>query len=598
MLIPDKISNTTTTVNQFLTVLFSPATLKANPECALHYFIANDKDPLIAPTLEKWKTSHSITQINQQVTDFLLSPLHVAVLKGKLEAAKILIANGASLSVQDIHGCTPLHLAVMLQNEEMLEVLKKKAAKSDRAALEIRNSNYDTFQNIKESLQNPSQIAPGKIVSYYAKEQNSIVPLTAEAFKTLTKTAYCSTLIASQEILFKRWQRLPKKVKAIPLDRQKALDAYFTKPPKLILSEEVAANGSFSIGLGVKAGESIEKGQILQEFAGELDVDLKSRYALGTKKGSIEPFRYGNEASRVNDGFPNCTWVSAGIKKYFIALNRIENGQWLYTNYGIGHYTTKFGRYAVCDMKVIESFAKNLTIQFVEIAKESGKQGAAPYLRAKLIYIFHTPYVMTYLLLKEKINIGLVEFILSDDTILAMAGLDKSDSNNAKVAINHYKDLISLIKYLHRQPNRALYLEVVAYFLELLEKQPVIVVIQHLRILSSNKERLFTTRAQWEEHKNLIEKSVAIQSETVAAAQGITHPDQIPQETKERLWNIFNKNAGWILRNDNLNLINESLAFGVSNDAQKAVTGLLNRFKQKVSQVLTARQHQADAIKP
>ncbi|MCE5319148.1 MAG: ankyrin repeat domain-containing protein [Parachlamydia sp.] len=319
--------NIQTSIDKFVADLFTPERLKANPQCLLHSFLAKDAAQLVAPTLARWKTDKSIAdKINLQVTDYRLSPLHIAVLKGNRQAASILTEHGASLSSQDIHGCTPLHLAAMLQNQEMLQQLKETAEKTDRAALAVRNSSYDTFEILQESLQNPPKIVPDHIVSYYAKE-NSVTPLTAAAFRALTKTEYCSTILITREILWKRWQKLPKKVKPIDPEVQMALHNYHAHQPKLILGEEVAANGSFSIGLGVKAGESLAKGQIVRIFAGELDVDLDSKYAVASEDGTIEPIRYGNETSRINDGFPNCGRISVGYKKYVIALEPIAQNE-------------------------------------------------------------------------------------------------------------------------------------------------------------------------------------------------------------------------------------------------------------------------------
>ncbi|MCE5319147.1 MAG: hypothetical protein LLG04_17520 [Parachlamydia sp.] len=167
--------------------------------------------------------------------------------------------------------------------------------------------------------------------------------------------------------------------------------------------------------------------------------------------------------------------------------------------------------------------------------------------------------------------------IFREEHGLSLVGLDDVTSNNAKVAKDFYLALSSLLEYLHRKPLRQ---EVLTYFQDLLVKQPVIVTIQHIEFLNSNKDSILNSRSNWDEYKKWVNTSVAIQGEIMGTAQGITRSDQIPAKIAQQLVTIFNTNAASILeiQRQQPDLIPKCLAFGISNEAAGVVIRLLNQF--------------------
>lgn len=163
--------------------------------------------------------------------------------------------------------------------------------------------------------------------------------------------------------------------------------------------------------------------------------------------------------------------------------------------------------------------------------------------------------------------------VISEQTGLEMFGLANTSSNNIKMAKEHYKALIEL---LHTLKGHLLRKDVIAYFQTLLSKQPVILVIQQVEILNKNKKTILANPSNWQAHKKWIDTCVSIQGEIMTAAQGI-YSDQIPQETTHRLLNILNKHVEWSRQIETYfpNIIQDSLAYGVSNEAKTAWMELL-----------------------
>jgi len=57
-----------------------------------------------------------------------ITPLHVAVVKSHHQIAIRLIAAGANVNAKDNDNETPLHVATMISNKSMVELLKKHGA--------------------------------------------------------------------------------------------------------------------------------------------------------------------------------------------------------------------------------------------------------------------------------------------------------------------------------------------------------------------------------------------------------------------------------------------------------------------------------------
>ena len=68
------------------------------------------------------------------------TPLHLACIRGRLDFAKLLLAKGANLNMQDIEGNTPLHYVSEYGHREMLVVLLTNNISKYQPDLKIRNA--------------------------------------------------------------------------------------------------------------------------------------------------------------------------------------------------------------------------------------------------------------------------------------------------------------------------------------------------------------------------------------------------------------------------------------------------------------------------
>lgn len=77
--------------------------------------------------------SSSVWHENLPKTDESFPALHYAVLREYIDAAKLLVKNGANVNVVEKYGKSPLHLAIYCENMEMIDVLLEKGADINHA---------------------------------------------------------------------------------------------------------------------------------------------------------------------------------------------------------------------------------------------------------------------------------------------------------------------------------------------------------------------------------------------------------------------------------------------------------------------------------
>lgn len=386
-----------------------------------------------------------------------LSSLHEAVLKGDKQAASLLLESGASLAVQDDHGCTPLHLAAMLEDKAMLELLLSKA---DPSVQKLRNHNLDTYDDIMRMLTFPPEYPPEQIVCHVMKA-GVLEGITAAEFKELTGTNYCGHLLATKEKLLKRWR-------ALTLDVGNGLsakvDEFHAHPPLLYLEEES--------GWGLKAGERLKPHQIFCCYAGELEAAIPpSPYRLV----GIEPVRYGNEASRANDGFPNCKPSSREYTRYLQAIEEIQPGEGIYFDYMLKH-PVKWGKYVHYRLKEMEEYASHYQDD-----------------KVKAGYLFNTPSAIIHLLLRNLISCEELSF---DEMSVKYFWVK---SKQAKTLHEYIRATFKLLTYLK---GHSLKQDVIDHFDKALFHHPVISVLQTLYIASFNLDKFLSSQEGWNQFKD------------------------------------------------------------------------------------------------
>lgn len=523
-------------------------------ESPLHSYIANASQQ-IPDRLEQLRAKGVLKEeINRKLTKYELSPLHVCAMTKNYQAARLFLENKASLNCQDAQGCTPLHLSAMILDDAMLEIFHSEAEKIDASILDIQNLNHATASMIGQSLRLPNY-SPQKIVCYYKKGKGPLQPLNAEQFRDVTKSIYFPYILATPEHLMENWRNLKEASTDAPLaDFQSyfsaALEEFNVNPPKLYLEEEFSADGSFSLGLGLKAAEKIPKGKIVALYGGELDPPLPiSIY----KMGKIEPVRYGNEASRANDSFPNCTtgglWINGLDQPVFIAAEDIPAGKSIYIDYGIIHQS-KWSHYSLFRLKTLEKFYRNLNLKqeyakYLEMFRTGNYRFIDTYLefryiQAKIKYLLNTPSALAYVFFKEILPYEVGEALLTYEVQFFLNW--KADNNKAKFLIEFLRIIITIIKYSKLIVNKALSKEIFNYFARLVLKHSVIVAVQEIFLIEADIEKLLSDRQVWKAHKKKMEQSIKIKEEILDAAVELHLPEKA-QTAEQKMKDILHINS-------------------------------------------------------
>lgn len=446
-----------------------------------------------------------------------LTPLHEAVLKGDKQTALHLLETGAAL-LQDDHGCTPLHLAALLEDKGMLELLLKGA---DPSVQRLRNHNLDTYEDILRMLTFPPVYPPDQIVCH-VKRGDALQAITALQFKELTGTTYCDHLLATKEKLLKKWITLTIDVNE---DLAAKVDAFYEKPPLLYMEEES--------GWGLKAGEVLKPHQILCCYAGELDADIPSSpYRLV----GIEPVRYGNEASRANDGFPNTKPSSREYTRYLETIEEIQPGEGIYFDYMVKH-PVKWGRYAFYRLKEMEEYASHYTDD-----------------KVKCCYIFNTPSAIIHLALRNLISCEeLFQKPFDELSNLFHWG----QSREAKALYTYIQATFKLLAYLKEHPLRQ---EVIEHFDQALFQHPVVSVLQTLLIASFNPDKFLSSQGAWNEFKAWSLAVMTIEEEILFSE----HPD-LQKHKNSLAWPPFQE------------MLREAASLALSNERSREIILLLGK---------------------
>ena len=77
-------------------------------------------------------------------------PLHIAVSQGDIEAAQVLIANGAKINVKGEEGYTPLHDAIEQKNDKMIQLLLRNGAD-----IKLQNDDGVSAENFAKIISQP-----------------------------------------------------------------------------------------------------------------------------------------------------------------------------------------------------------------------------------------------------------------------------------------------------------------------------------------------------------------------------------------------------------------------------------------------------------
>lgn len=264
-------------------------------------------------------------KINNKFTDFLLTPLHIAVMKGNLIVAKLLLANGANPNATDYKKYTPVHHAHITGDLEMSELLIAYGANpslvnNDKLSVEL-------IQRFTRRITGHEHV---KNVSYDKQCFPNSVNLINE-------------MVVSRQQLVDQWGSANSDL-VVPVASSwyKSYQEYQQNPPSLRI-ERVAKNdigNPINIKMcGVYADSAIEKNTIITEYLGSI-VSKNDNSTSPYRLDQIDSLRYRSVGSMTNDAFPNAMITRIlnleGLEErsFLVAVKDIAPGEeitWDYT---------------------------------------------------------------------------------------------------------------------------------------------------------------------------------------------------------------------------------------------------------------------------
>ena len=307
--------------------------------------------------MEQFLRRHTLDQekLCESLTDYKLTPMHVAALTGDVKRVEALMKAGAgeSLIKTDYAGNCPIHLAAIRDDACMVQKLTLAAQKANKQFADLRNHHLGTVTTLGKIMKSPQPDAKA-VVAKFKEESSKLVAITAEAYQKLTKSIYCDYVHSSAYLLCKEW--LEKKPKQEPFFFQMLWQRYLAAPPKIYLEAQL------HVGLGVSAEETILQNALVIPWGGEW-IDLRNAPPSSERKlGNIESMAKGNPASLINDGFPNTFAAKIPLEGCpesgaVFALRPIAAGEKLTINYQT--HSCKFDRYAF----VVEDWERSFNRQ-------------------------------------------------------------------------------------------------------------------------------------------------------------------------------------------------------------------------------------------
>ncbi len=364
--------------------------------------------------------------INEKFTKYLLSPLHLAVIKGNAVVASMLLAQKADVDSVDYKGYTPIQHAAMLGNQEMVDFLKIKGANTS-----VKNMDGSNSEDIQRFNRKLPVLEGSQRESFIKKFNFHFSPSCLRQNVTLIN----ENIISSHELL-KLWGTTGTQDNSFSIQSPwlNAYHAYKKAPPKLQVAHITKNDLGSSLSIpsnpcGVFAEHTIKAGQIIAEYVGEMTTKPATE-----KPGSAYRFEdidgqfFRNEAAMINDGFPNSCAVpiynvDGMIKRYvLVALEEIKPGQEIVWNYNY-HESIKLSGHQELRPKALNTFFKNFPWEnlyeiFYDktvLSPSSSKKEIERVSNAhKLSYLFSTPTAFLSLLENKVIGKNLIDIMKKD----------------------------------------------------------------------------------------------------------------------------------------------------------------------------------------
>lgn len=413
-------------------------------EYTLHFLIALDQPvKTVADYIEKTLRPKYPFRLNLGFSEHRLTPLHIAVIKGKLEYVELLIKESSvNVDEVDAYGWTPLHHAALLTDHLVIAkaLINKKADEAKKTSLRA------TWKDLRRLAGFEATRAPSANSLYYQREDGQIENVSSMS-ETLMKQIGLKGI--TDELMFPRsellvlWtDRPPQGEYYLFTTALKSYELFLKSSPKLLIQPDPSLPKDDS-NLGLWTLQDLKRGEAIGTYSGQLlptldrprsleeAILIKPKfddfYNFTNSTHAIFPREQGNASRYMDDGFPNMTFTLLPVQEnrfLAITLEDIPKGSRLTWNYKLVLYL-KWGHYRILRKKEMEDFFKKMSPQnalqllmkdFHFLRKQIPLEGKTlstgtlsiyaehENLKEKLRYLYHTPAAGIYLSLKQIVS--------------------------------------------------------------------------------------------------------------------------------------------------------------------------------------------------
>lgn len=381
----------------------------------IHYAIVFQQFPRYKNYIEKNLIS---IDINRPHTKRKIFPIHLATIKGDIDALKFLSSNEKTdWNAQDEKGWNIMHHALIGFNQSTIDFLMKNV-KMASELMETKNNEGLTPTQMLECTRIPSQ---EKVTFFHLKSTTGKIEKSdGTVFKGLTKANLLNRYLMTPFTIVENWLT-HEKIENIDLsyyidNLKKILEG---KGPCIYLADHKKING-----LGLFTDEDIESGKFIDVYYGQRDctksiMDIHNDYLLF----DIDPTKNGGVMMMANDGFPNMavygilygqtdysTFTSLGVKK----------GEELFWNYGSGH-NIKINRYVELNKEALNLFCESSSPKKIFLDRVNNENDSLALESQlitdqviKLIYLLDTPSALMRVLLENRVNAKELSELIKD----------------------------------------------------------------------------------------------------------------------------------------------------------------------------------------
>lgn len=418
----------------------------------------------------------ALPYINTALTHYQLTLLHTAVIHGRRDVILDLLDLGADINAQDFRLWSPLHHAALSGRKDILDLLLSRGA--DPSLKNVFESPFEDILRLKELVELKSE---DPIPVFFEEAGKGEHQMTAGEYLSVTGCHYIYENNFTSLRLLQMWKEGPQQVLLPGLceifhrKHQEFLNNTPLLSLKPVLNDSSGNLLPVSPGLGVFARSTYKPMDIIGEYLGLYQVKYENPSPYFVKEGP-EAIKYGNEISRINDGFPNATMIrlpkyrGVPYRRFLVALDKISPGEQIIWNYGYG----KMKLDPLVELRPSETreFIKNHSIESLlktlDLTQRTEDLDFSYYPKIeKLRYLLATPSIIFILILEElltsqqglllvktSINLGIMpselEMWLNEVIKIAQNGANLSkrlSQSNKQVAKEFVKCITTLPAY-------------------------------------------------------------------------------------------------------------------------------------------------------